>query len=129
MYSPQHLPPNPNHCLPSLVEFTPHLLKVTSIVFPISLEKFVKGTILSLMASAFIILVVYFLGRTIFWTHQRLAILSVKPKDENKVAYDPEMTTLTFLLQLHEGCLDYMKKKHGIWTKFYGLKAKHLAFI
>jgi len=113
----------------SFVEFTPHILNVTSIVFPTFSERLVTAVILSLMASVFIVLVVYVLGRTIFWTSLRSAILGVKPKDGNEVTYDPERTTLTFLLQLHEGCLDYVKKKHGFWAKFYGLKGRYLAFV
>lgn len=113
----------------SFVEFTPHILKVTSIVFPTFSERLVTVVILSLMASVFIVLVVYILGRTIVWNYLRLAILGVKPKDGSGVAYDPERTTLTFLLQLHEGCLDYVKKKHGVWARFYGLKGRYLVFV
>jgi len=111
------------------VEFTPHILEfVTGVVFPTFSEEFVTDVILSLMASGFIVLFVYVLGRIVVWGYLRSAILGVRPKGGNAVAYDPERT-MTFLLQLHEGCLGYVKKKHGFWTQFYGLRARHLAFI
>ena len=112
------------------VEFTPHILEfLTGVVFPTLSEEFVTDGILSLVASGFIVLFVYVLGRIVVWGYLRAAILSVRPKGGNAVAYDPERTTVTFLLQLHEGCLGYVKKKHGFWAQFYGLRARHLAFI
>jgi len=112
------------------VEFTPHILEpVTSVVFPTLSEELVRGIVLSLMSSGFIVLTVYILGRIIVWTYLRSAILSVRPKGGSGVAYDPERTTITFLQQLHEACVDYVKKKHGFWGQFYGLKARHLALI
>jgi len=108
----------------SFVEFIPHILEHLTMS-----QKFVRGTLLSLMASIFTALYVYLLSRIIFWSYLRSAILGVKPKEGNGVTYDPERTTATFLLQLHEGCLDYVKKKHKIWARFYGLKTKHLALI
>ena len=84
---------------------------------------------LSLVASGFILLVVYFLGRTTVWGYLRSAILGVMPKGGSGVTYDPESAIVTFLLQLREGCLDHVKKKHGIWARFYGLRVRHLALI
>jgi len=113
----------------AFVEFTPKILElVTGPVFPTLIEEFVTAAILSLVASVFIVLVVYVLGLTIVWSYIKSAILSVKPK-ESAVTSDPEKTSVTFLLQLHEGCLDYVKKKHKIWAHFYGLKARHLTLI
>lgn len=112
------------------VEFTLHILEsVTNFVFPNLSKEFATVTTLSLMASGFIVLVVYVLARIIVWSYLRSAILSVRPKGGSEVAYDPERTTVTFLRQLHEGCLDYVKKKHGFWARLYGLRARHLAFI
>jgi hypothetical protein len=112
------------------VEFTPYILEfVTSVVFPTLPERFVTVIISSLVASVFIVLVAYTLGRTIVCGYMRSTIISVKPKKENEVTYDPETTTATFLLQLHEGCLDYVKKKHGFWAQFYKLRAKYLTLI
>ena len=108
----------------SFVEFTPHILEPLT-----TSQKFVRSTLLSLMASVFTALFVYLLGQIILWSYLRSAILCVKPKGGNEVTYNPEETTATFLLQLHEGCLDYVKKKHEIWARFYELKTKHLALI
>lgn len=112
------------------VKFTPLILDfVTNVIFPTSSEEFVTATTLSLTAGGFTVLFVYVLGRTIFWNYLRSAILRVKPKGEGGVVYDPERATVTFLLQLHEGCVGYVKKKHGFWGQFYGLRARHLALI
>jgi len=112
------------------VEFTPNILEfVTRVVFPTLLEEFVTATTLSLMTGVFIVLFVYVLGRIIVWGYLRSAILNVRPKGGGGVVYDAERTTVTFLLQLHEGCLDYVKKKHGFWGQFCGLRARYLAFV
>jgi hypothetical protein len=113
----------------AFVELTPYILEfATNFVFPTLPKESVTIIILSLVASSFIISFVYVLGRTIVWSYMRSAILGVKPK-ETEVTYDPDRTTLTFLLQLHEGCLDYVKKKHGFWRRFYGLRTRHLALV
>ena len=112
------------------VEFTPRILEfLTTVVFSALPERSVTAAILGLMASVFIVLVVYVLGRTIVWGYLRSAILSVRPKGGSEVMYDSERTTVTFLLQLHEGCVDYVKKKYRFWAQFYGLRVRHLALI
>ena len=112
------------------VEFTPLILEsVTRVVFPTFSEEVVTATTLSLIAGGFIVLFVYVLGRIIVWGYLRSTILGVKPKGENGVTHDPETTTTTFLLQLHEGCVGYVKKKHRFWGQFHGLRARHLALI
>ena len=112
------------------VEFTPFILEfVTKIVFPSFSEEFVTATTLSLMASGFIVLFVYVLGRIIVWGYLRSAILSVKPKEGEGVGYDAERASVTFLLQLHEGCVGYVKEKHGFWGQFYGLRVRHLVLF
>lgn len=93
---------------------------VTSVVFPTLSERFVTVAILGLVTSVFIVLFVYVLGRIFVWGHLRSAILGVKPKEGNEVACDLEGVAVTFLLQLHEGCLDYVKKKHKFWGSFMG---------
>lgn len=108
----------------SFIEFTSPILEPLTTLS----GKLVRGTILSLMTSSFIVLFVYVLGRTVFWGYMRLTIINVKPK-ENTETYDPKRTTVTFLQQLHEGCLDYVKAKHGVWARFYGLTARLLALI
>lgn len=45
------------------------------------------------------------------------------------MAYDLEGAPATFLLELHEGFVDYVKRKHGFWAQFYGLRLRHLALI
>jgi hypothetical protein len=112
------------------VEFTPLILEsVTRVVFPTFSEEFVTATTLSLIAGGFIVLFVYVLGRTVVWGYLRSAILGVRPKREGGVGYDPESTAVTFLLQLHEGCVDYVKKKHRFWGQFHGFRGRHLALI
>ena len=112
------------------VEFTPRILEfATGVIFSALPEKSVTAAILGLMASVFTVLLAYVLGRTIVSSYLRSAILSVKPKEKSEVTYDSEGTTVTFLLQLHEGCVDYVKKKHRFWGQFYGLRVRHLAFI
>ena len=112
------------------VEFAPHMLEfVTGVVFSTLFERFVIVAILGLVASGFVVLFVYVLGRIVVWGYLRSAILGVMPKDGNRVAYDPERTRVTFLLQLHEGCLDYVRRRHGLWGRFYGLGARHLVLV
>jgi len=112
-----------------LVEAGPHILGfATSVASPTLPEELVRRIVLGLMASGFIVLVVYVLGRAVVWGYLRLAIINVKPKEGNGVKFEPG-TTVTFMQQLHEACLDYVKRKHGVWTKLYGLRAGHLALI
>lgn len=112
------------------VEATPYALEFVTSVFSSTLsEKFVTGIILSSMVSGLIFLAVYVLGRIVVWGYLRSAILKVKPKTGSEVMYDWERITVTFMLQLHVACLDYVKKRHGIWAEFYGLEARRLAFI
>ena len=112
-----------------LVEATPHILEfAASVVSPTLPEGLVRSVMLGLMASGFIVFVVYVLGRAVLWGYLRSAILNVKPKGGSRVEFEPG-TTVTFMQQLHEACLDYVERKHGIWTKFYGLRARHLALI
>jgi len=112
-----------------LVEASPHVLELVASVYSAALpEELATRIILSLMASGFIGLVVYVLGRAVVWGYLRSAIINVKPKEGNGVKLELG-TTVTFMQQLHEACLDYVKRKHGIWTKFYGLKAGYLALI
>jgi hypothetical protein len=112
-----------------LVEASPHILEfATSVVSPTLPEELVRRIILGLMASGFIVLVVYVLGRAVVWGYLTSAILNVKPKEEREMGVEPG-TTLTFMQQLHDACLDYVKKKHGTWSKFRGLKVEYLALI
>jgi hypothetical protein len=104
----------------SFVEVTPHLGSSTL------LEKLVTATTLSLVTSILTSLTAYILGRTIVFSYLKSTILSAKPKNENEIIHDSNKTTITFLLQLHEGCLDYVKKKHEFWGRFYSLKTQHL---
>lgn len=108
------------YLLTLVVAFLAFVEFVTSVVFPTLSEMFVTVAILGLVTSVFIILFVYVLGRMVFWGCLRSAILGVKPKEGNEVACDFETATVTFLLQLHEGCLDYVKKKHRVLGQFYG---------
>ncbi len=82
-----------------------------------------------LMASGFIVFVVYVFGRAVFWGYLRSAIVNVKPKGGGGVEFEPGATTVTFMQQLHEACFDYVERKHGICTEFYDLRARHLALI
>jgi len=112
-----------------LVEAAPHILKFATNVFsPTLSEEFVRRIVLDLMASGFIVLVVYAVDRAVVWGYLRSAIINVKPKGENGVEFEPG-TTLTFMQQLHEACLDHVKRRHGIWTKFYGLRGEYLALV
>ncbi|KPV63586.1 MAG: hypothetical protein AOA66_0718 [Candidatus Bathyarchaeota archaeon BA2] len=112
-----------------LVEATPHILEFATRVFSPTLpEELARRIILGLMASGFIVLVIYVLGRAVFWGYLRSAILNVKPKEGSRVEFKPG-TTVTFMQQLHEACFDHAKNKHRIWTKIYGLRAGHLALI
>jgi hypothetical protein len=111
------------------VEAGPHILGfATSVLSPTLPEEFVRRIILGLMASGFIVLVVYVLGRTVIWGYLRSAVLNVKPKEGDEVKLE-QGTTATFMQQLHEACLDYVKKKHETWSKFRGLKVEYLTLI
>jgi len=112
-----------------LVEATPHILGfAASVASPTLPEEFVGRITLSLMASSLIVLVVYILVRAVVWSYLKSAIVNVKPKEGNGVKFEPG-TTATFMQQLHEACLDYVKKKHWVWAKFYGLRARYLVLI
>ena len=112
-----------------LVEATPQILEFATSVFPPTLpEGLVRNIILGLMASVFIVFVVYVLGRAVFWGYLRSAIVNIKPKGGSEVKFEP-VTTVTFMQQLHEACLDHVKRRHRIWTRFYGLRARYLALI
>jgi hypothetical protein len=112
-----------------LVETSPHILEFAASVFSPALpEELARRIVLSLMTSIFTVLVVYVLGQAVVWSYLRSAIINVKPKEGNGVKFEPG-TTATFMQQLHEACLDYVKKKHGIWTKFHGLRTRYLALI
>jgi len=112
-----------------LVEVTPPLLEIAaSMVSPTLPEQLVRSIILGLMASGFIVFVFYVLGRAVVWGYLRLAIVNVKPKGGNELKFEPG-TTVTFMQQLHEACLDYVKRKHRLWTRFYGLRVRYLALI
>ena len=111
------------------VEATPHILGFATRVFSSTLPEELAGRImLGLMASGFIVLVVYVLGRAVVWGCLRSAILNGKRKVGSRMESESE-TTVTFMQQLHEACFDYVKKKHRVWTKFYGLKTRHLTLI
>ncbi|MFB0567362.1 MAG: hypothetical protein ACETVM_02095 [Candidatus Bathyarchaeia archaeon] len=111
------------------VEATPHILEFAASVFsPILPEGLVENIILGLMASVFVVFVVYVLGRAVFWGYLRSAIVNVMPKEGSEVKFEPG-TTVTFMQQLHEACLDYVKRRHGMLTKVYGLRARYLALI
>jgi len=113
-----------------LVEVTPYILEfATSVVSSTLPEELVRNIILGLMANGFIVLVVYVLGRAVVWSYLRSAILNVKPKGGRGVEFEPGATTVTFMQQLHEACLDYVKRKHGMWTKVYGLRVGRMALI
>ena len=112
-----------------LVEATPHILEFAASVFSPTLpEELARRIILGLMASVFIVSVVYVIGRAVVWSYLRSAIVNVKPKGESGVEFEPG-TTVTFMQQLHEACFDYVKRKHVVWTRFYGLRARYLALI
>lgn len=112
-----------------LVEATPHILEfATSVVSPTLPEELVRRIVLGLIASGFIVLVVYVLGKAVVWGYLRSAILNVKPKEGGEMKLE-QGTTATFMQQLHESCLDYVKKKHETWSKFRDLKVEYLALI
>jgi len=112
-----------------LVEVTPPLLETAvSMVSPTLPEQLVRSTILGLMASGFIVFVFYVLGRAVVWGYLRSAIVNVKPKGGNELKFELG-TTVTFMQQLHEACLDYVRRKHRLWTRFCGLRVRYLALI
>jgi hypothetical protein len=111
------------------VEASPRILGfATSVLSPTLPEELVRRIVLGLMASGFIVLVIYILGEAAVWGYLRSAILNVKPKEGGEMKLE-QGTTATFMQQLHEACLDYVKKKHETWSKFSGLKVEYLALI
>lgn len=112
-----------------LVEVAPYVLEFAAGVFSPALpEGLVRNVILGLMASGFMVLVVYVLGRAVFWGYLRSAIVDVRPKGGSGLEFE-QGTTVTFMRQLHEACLDYVEGRYGVWTKVYGLRARHLALM
>ena len=101
---------------------------INIIILPLTTE-IMKSITISLTLSGFIVLTVYILGRTFFWSHLTTAILNVKPKEKNEVKYEPEQTTVTFLQQLHIACFDYVEHKHKISAKIYKLELGYLTLI
>lgn len=97
-------------------------------ILPLTTE-LMKSITISLTVSGFIVLTVYVLGRTFFWTHLTTAILNVKPKEKNEIEYEPERTTATFLQQLHIACVNYVEHKHKISAKIYKLGSGYLTLI
>jgi hypothetical protein len=112
-----------------LVEVASCTLEIAvNMISPSLSEQLVRSIISGLMTSGFIVLVFYVLGRAVVWSYLRSAIVDVKPKGENELKFEPETTT-TFMRQLHEASLDYVKKKHRTWIKFYELRARYMALI
>lgn len=112
------------------IKFIPFILDSTIniTVLPLTSE-LMKSIIVSLTLSGFIVLIVYVLGRTFFWSYLTTAILNVKPKEKNEVEHESERTTVTFLQQLHIACLDYVESKHKVSAKIYKLGSGYLALI
>lgn len=108
-----------------LVEAAPRILGFAS---PALSGGLVRRAMLGLMASGFVVFVVYVLGRVVVWGYLRSAIVNVKPKEGSGVGFEPG-TTVTFMQQLHEACLDYVERRHGVWRRFYGLGVRYLALI
>jgi len=112
------------------VKFIPFILDSTTnnTILP-STPELMKSIMVSLTLSGFIVLIVYVLGRTVFWSYLTTAILNVKPKEKSEVEHEPERTTITFLQQLHIACFDYVESKHKISAKIYKLGYGYLALI
>jgi len=112
------------------VKFIPFILdSTTNITVLPSTPELMKSIMVSLTLSGFIVLIVYVLGRTFFWSYLTTAILNVKPKEKSEVEYEAEQTTVTFLQQLHIACFDYVGSKHKISAKIYKLGHGYLALI
>lgn len=105
-----------------LVEFA------RSIAFPL-LSELSKSIGFSFMLSGFVVLVIYVLGRALFWGYLRAAVINVKPKKENEVTRVSERTTVTFMQQLHVACVDYVKDRHRTCARFFALRPEHLALM
>jgi len=112
------------------VKFIPFILDPTIniTILPLTPE-LTKSIMVSLTLSGLIVLTVYVLGRTFFWSHLTTAILNVKPKEKNQVEYESERTNVTFFQQLHIACFDYVEHKHKISAKIYKLGSGYLALI
>jgi hypothetical protein len=108
------------------VKFIPFILDFT--ILPLTSE-LMKSIIVSLTLSGFIVLIVYVLSRTFFWSYLTTAILNIRPKEKNEVEHEPGQTTVTFLQQLHIACFDYVKSKHKVSAKIYKLGSGYLALI
>lgn len=108
------------------VKFIPFILNFN--ILPLTPE-LMKSIIISLTLSGFIVLIVYVLSRTFFWSYLTTVILNVKPKEKNEMEHEPERTTVTFLQQLHIACFDYVESKHKISARIYKLGFGHLALI
>ncbi len=108
------------------VKFIPFILDST--ILPLTSE-LMKSSIVSLTLSGFIVLIVYVLSRTFFWSYLTTAILNIKPKEKNEVEHEPGQTTVTFLQQLHIACFDYVESKHKVSAKIYKLGSGYLALI
>jgi len=108
------------------VKFIPFILDST--ILPLTSE-LMKSIIVSLTLSGFIVLIVYVLSRTFFWSYLTTAILNIRPKEKNEVEHEPGQTTVTFLQQLHIACFDYVESKHKVSAKIYKLGSGYLALI
>ncbi len=108
------------------VKFIPFILDST--ILPLTSE-LMKSSIVSLTLSGFIVLIVYVLSRTFFWSYLTTAILNIKPKEKNEVEHEPGQTTVTFLQQLHIACFNYVESKHKVSAKIYKLGSGYLALI
>ncbi len=102
------------------------LTEIDSIPFTSELA---RGIVASLILSVFIVLIIYILGRTFFWSYLRTTILNVKPKEESEVEYESDRTTVTFVQRLHVACVDYVKEKHSWSATVYTLKNSSLALV
>lgn len=108
------------------VKFIPFILDSTILSLT---SELMKSSIVSLTLSGFIVLIVYVLSRTFFWSYLTTAILNIRPKEKNEVEHEPGQTTVTFLQQLHIACFDYVESKHKVSAKIYKLGSGYLALI
>ena len=112
-----------------LVEAAPYILEFAVGVFsPVLPGGFVGRVVLGLVVSGFVVLVVYVFCRVVVWGYLRSAIVNVRPKGGGEVESGPG-TIVTFMQQLHGACLDYVRGKHGLWMRVYGLRVRYLALV
>lgn len=112
-----------------LVEVAPYVLGFAAGVFsPVLSEGFVGRVVLGLVVSGFVVLVVYVFCRVVVWGYLRLAVVNVRPKGGGEVEVEAGQT-VTFMWQLHEGCLDYVGGRHGWWVRVYGLGVWYLVRV